>query len=253
MYNHHLICYPFRVSHERRAKQLFIALLESRRDEDYNNMPDGKPENRTEIASCGICHMLSINVYIKKKNFKKRISYDSQSCSHALYLLYIDGGAISVISMQSLYIISRISRHYFQDIYRRYFLDIQAPYPRYPDTISRLHIMIIMFVNFGVALVCLCIAPVYRAARYWSASRNVSRRGPGKQEQLDWTKHLPPHHSSRSPYRSKGFTRVNKSPIISINYNGISIPGSVGYISYPMFNEPTIAWVPSGFSWYIWL
>ena len=38
-----------------------------------------------------------------------------------------------------------------------------------------------------------------------------------------------------------------------------SIPGSVGYIlSYPMFIlnsslEPTITWVPSGFSGYIWL
>ena len=32
-----------------------------------------------------------------------------------------------------------------------------------------------------------------------------------------------------------------------------SIPGSVGYISYPMFIEPTIARVPSGFSGYIWL
>ena len=32
-----------------------------------------------------------------------------------------------------------------------------------------------------------------------------------------------------------------------------SIPGSVGYISYPMFIEPTIMWVPSGFSGYIWL
>ena len=31
-----------------------------------------------------------------------------------------------------------------------------------------------------------------------------------------------------------------------------SIPGSVGYI-YPMFIEPTITWVPSGFSGYIWL
>ena len=29
-----------------------------------------------------------------------------------------------------------------------------------------------------------------------------------------------------------------------------SIPGSVGYI-YPMFIEPTITWVPSGFSGYI--
>ena len=32
-----------------------------------------------------------------------------------------------------------------------------------------------------------------------------------------------------------------------------SIPGSVGYISYPRFIEPTIIWVPSGFSGYIWL
>ena len=32
-----------------------------------------------------------------------------------------------------------------------------------------------------------------------------------------------------------------------------SIPGSVGYISYPMFIEPTITWVPSGFSEYVWL
>ena len=33
-----------------------------------------------------------------------------------------------------------------------------------------------------------------------------------------------------------------------------SIPGSVGYIYiYPMFIEPTITWVPSGFSEYIWL
>ena len=32
-----------------------------------------------------------------------------------------------------------------------------------------------------------------------------------------------------------------------------SISGSVGYISYPMFIEPTITWVPSGFSGYIWL
>ena len=32
-----------------------------------------------------------------------------------------------------------------------------------------------------------------------------------------------------------------------------SIPGSVGYISYPMFVEPTITWVPSSFSGYIWL
>ena len=31
-----------------------------------------------------------------------------------------------------------------------------------------------------------------------------------------------------------------------------SIPGSVGYITYPMFIEPTITWVPSGFSGYIW-
>ena len=31
-----------------------------------------------------------------------------------------------------------------------------------------------------------------------------------------------------------------------------SIPGSVGYI-FPMFNEPTITWVPSGLSGYIWL
>ena len=30
------------------------------------------------------------------------------------------------------------------------------------------------------------------------------------------------------------------------------IPGSVGYISYPMFIEPTIAQVPSRFSGYIW-
>ena len=32
-----------------------------------------------------------------------------------------------------------------------------------------------------------------------------------------------------------------------------SIPGSVGYISYPMFIEPTITRVPLGFSEYIWL
>ena len=32
-----------------------------------------------------------------------------------------------------------------------------------------------------------------------------------------------------------------------------SIPGSVGYISYPMFIDPTITWVPSGFPGYIWL
>ena len=32
-----------------------------------------------------------------------------------------------------------------------------------------------------------------------------------------------------------------------------SISGSVGYISYPMFIEPTNFWVPSGFSGYIWL
>ena len=32
-----------------------------------------------------------------------------------------------------------------------------------------------------------------------------------------------------------------------------SIPGSVGYISYSMFIEPRITWVPSGFSEYIWL
>ena len=31
-----------------------------------------------------------------------------------------------------------------------------------------------------------------------------------------------------------------------------SIPGNVGYI-YTMFIEPTITWVPSGFSRYIWL
>ena len=31
-----------------------------------------------------------------------------------------------------------------------------------------------------------------------------------------------------------------------------SIPGIVGY-KYPMFIEPTITWVPSGFSGYIWL
>ena len=31
-----------------------------------------------------------------------------------------------------------------------------------------------------------------------------------------------------------------------------SIPDSFGYI-YPMFIEPTITWVPSGFSGYIWL
>ena len=31
------------------------------------------------------------------------------------------------------------------------------------------------------------------------------------------------------------------------------IPGSVGYISYPMKIEPTITWVLSGFSGYIWL
>ena len=29
------------------------------------------------------------------------------------------------------------------------------------------------------------------------------------------------------------------------------IPGSVGYISYPML-ESTITWVPFGFSGYIW-
>ena len=32
-----------------------------------------------------------------------------------------------------------------------------------------------------------------------------------------------------------------------------SIPGSVGYTSYPMFIEPTITYVPSEFSGYIWL
>ena len=32
-----------------------------------------------------------------------------------------------------------------------------------------------------------------------------------------------------------------------------SIPGGVGYISYPMFIEPKITRVPSGFSGYIWL
>ena len=32
-----------------------------------------------------------------------------------------------------------------------------------------------------------------------------------------------------------------------------SSPGSVGYISYPMFIEPTISWVPSGLSGCIWL
>ena len=32
-----------------------------------------------------------------------------------------------------------------------------------------------------------------------------------------------------------------------------SISGSVRYISYPMFIEPTITRVPSGFSGYIWL
>ena len=32
-----------------------------------------------------------------------------------------------------------------------------------------------------------------------------------------------------------------------------SIPDIVGYISYPMFIEPTITRVPSGFSGYIWL
>ena len=32
-----------------------------------------------------------------------------------------------------------------------------------------------------------------------------------------------------------------------------SIPGNVGYISYPMFIERTITQVPSGFSGYIWL
>ena len=33
-----------------------------------------------------------------------------------------------------------------------------------------------------------------------------------------------------------------------------SITGSVGgYISYPMFSEPMITWVPSEFSGYIWL
>ena len=30
-----------------------------------------------------------------------------------------------------------------------------------------------------------------------------------------------------------------------------SIPGSAGYKSYPMFIEPMITWVPSGFSGYI--
>ena len=32
-----------------------------------------------------------------------------------------------------------------------------------------------------------------------------------------------------------------------------SIPGSVGYISYPTFIELTISRVPSGFSGYKWL
>ena len=32
-----------------------------------------------------------------------------------------------------------------------------------------------------------------------------------------------------------------------------SIPGSFGYISYPVFIEPMITRVPSGFSGYIWL
>ena len=32
-----------------------------------------------------------------------------------------------------------------------------------------------------------------------------------------------------------------------------SIPGSVGYISYPLFIEPTITGVPSGFNGYIWV
>ena len=32
-----------------------------------------------------------------------------------------------------------------------------------------------------------------------------------------------------------------------------SIPGSVGYISDPMLIGPTITWVLSGFSGYIWL
>ena len=31
------------------------------------------------------------------------------------------------------------------------------------------------------------------------------------------------------------------------------IPGSVGYITYPMFIEPTITWATSGFSGSIWL
>ena len=31
------------------------------------------------------------------------------------------------------------------------------------------------------------------------------------------------------------------------------IPGSVKYVSYPMFIEPTITWIPSGFSGYMWL
>ena len=32
-----------------------------------------------------------------------------------------------------------------------------------------------------------------------------------------------------------------------------SIPGSVEYILYPVFNELTITWIPPGFSVYIWL
>ena len=31
------------------------------------------------------------------------------------------------------------------------------------------------------------------------------------------------------------------------------IPGCVGYVSYPIFIEPTNTWVPLGFSGYIWL
>ena len=34
----------------------------------------------------------------------------------------------------------------------------------------------------------------------------------------------------------------------------IGVHGSSGYMKlYPMFIEPTITWVPSGFSGYIWL
>ena len=40
--------------------------------------------------------------------------------------------------------------------------------------------------------------------------------------------------------------------VYSFTTLAVSIPGSV-YISYPMFIEPTITWVPSGFSGYIWL